>query len=213
MKMLPVINDCWNRIGVRGDRSCPELPRVGHCHNCPVFSAAGRGFLDAPSPDGYREEWTRRLASPIESDASDLLSVLLFRLGEEWLALPVEVLVEVTAPRPLHRVPHRSGLLAGIVNIRGELQLQVKIHALLGIPTSEAPPFLLVVRRESERWVFPADEIDQVRRIPTTELKYPPATLKRASAALTRGVFATENHTVGLLDDARVWAALRTRVR
>ena len=32
------LDDCWNRIGVRGDRSCPELARVIHCHNCPVFS-------------------------------------------------------------------------------------------------------------------------------------------------------------------------------
>ncbi|MFQ3648955.1 MAG: chemotaxis protein CheW [Gemmataceae bacterium] len=213
MKPIPVVNDCWNRIGVRGDRSCPELPGVGHCHNCPVFSAAGRGFLDAPSPEGYREEWTRRLAPAIETEASDRLSVFLFRLDEEWLALPVGVLVEVTTPRPVHRVPHRGGLLAGIVNIRGELQLQVKIHALLGIPSRETPRFLLVVRHDNERWVLPVDEVDQVRRIPINDLKPPPATLQRASTALTRGVFCTEDHAVGLLDETRLWAALRTRVR
>ncbi len=32
--------DCWNRIGVSGDRSCPELATVVHCHNCPVFSGS-----------------------------------------------------------------------------------------------------------------------------------------------------------------------------
>ena len=46
-------SDCWNHIGVRGDRSCPLLPPVVHCQNCAVFSAAGRRFLDAPSPPGY----------------------------------------------------------------------------------------------------------------------------------------------------------------
>ena len=49
-------SDCWNVIGVRGDRSCPELTTVVHCHHCPVFAAAGRTFLDAPSPPGYLEE-------------------------------------------------------------------------------------------------------------------------------------------------------------
>ncbi len=34
------IDDCWNRIGVRGDGSCPELKRHIHCRNCPVYSAA-----------------------------------------------------------------------------------------------------------------------------------------------------------------------------
>jgi chemotaxis-related protein WspD len=213
MKPLAVVNDCWNHIGVRGDRSCPELPALGHCHNCPVFSAAGRGFLDAPAPAGYRQEWTGRLAQPLESEAGDRLSVLLFRLGEEWFALPVDVLVEVTAPRPVHRVPHRGGLLAGIVNIRGELHLQVHLHALLGIPASQSVRFLLVVRHDNQRWVFPVDQLDQVRRIPKADLKPAPATLQRASAALTLAVFHTETHTVGLLDEVRLWAALRTRVR
>ena len=36
---------CWQEIGVWGDRSCPELAAVTHCHNCPVFAAAGRKFL------------------------------------------------------------------------------------------------------------------------------------------------------------------------
>ncbi|MCI0658189.1 MAG: chemotaxis protein CheW, partial [Acidobacteria bacterium] len=135
MPALPVNApaDCWNRIGVRGDHSCPELLKVVHCHNCPVFAAAGRRFLDAPSPTGYLEEWTERLISPIEETATDLQSVLIFRLGEEWLALRVQVLLEVTIPRPVHRIPHRTELLAGLVNIRGELYLCVRLVDVLGI--------------------------------------------------------------------------------
>src|SRR6266571_5249989 len=102
MSTLPVVaadvSDCWNRIGIRGDRSCPELPKVGHCHNCPVFANAGRQFLNIASPEGYLEEWTERLAAPLEQVASDLRGVLIFRLGDEWLALSVLVLVEVATP-------------------------------------------------------------------------------------------------------------------
>ena len=36
----PVANDCWNKIGVRGDASCAELERHIHCRNCPTYSAA-----------------------------------------------------------------------------------------------------------------------------------------------------------------------------
>lgn len=144
MKTLPVVgaptDDCWNRIGIRGDRSCPELAKVGHCHNCPVFAAAGRHFLDAPSPPGYLAEWTERLAAPLERTASDLQSVLVFRLADEWLGLPVQVLVEVTGLRPVHRVPFRSGLLAGLVNIRGELHLCVHLAELLGIQGKDTGP-------------------------------------------------------------------------
>ena len=33
------LNDCWNKIGVRGDGSCPELKQHAHCRNCPVYAS------------------------------------------------------------------------------------------------------------------------------------------------------------------------------
>lgn len=214
----PPGGDCWNRIGVRGDRSCPELPRVGHCHNCPVFAAAGRQLLDAPPPEGYLDDWTERLA------ASQTQSVLAFRLAEEWLALPVPVLVEVTAPRPVRRIPHRGGLLAGLVNIRGELHLCARLDQLLGIsrteeestparPSSPSRPRLLVVRHRGDGWVFPVDEVDQVYRVPLADLTRVPATVARSPTRLTRGVFPWEGRPVGYLDEERLFEALRARVR
>jgi chemotaxis-related protein WspD len=219
--------DCWNRIGVWGDRSCPELLEVVHCHNCPVFASASRRFLDAPPPEGYLEEWTDRLTAPTEEAATDLQSVLIFRLGEEWLALPVRVLLEVTGPRPIHRVPHRAGLLAGLVNIRGELYLAVRLAQLLGITRKEdgstkdekgregsSPASrLIVVERDRERWVFPVDEVDQVYRLSAGERTGSPATLARSAGRLTQGVFVWRERSIGYLDDARLFQVLRTRIR
>lgn len=233
----PGEGDCWNQIGVWGDRNCPRLAEVVHCQNCPVFSAAGRRFLDAPSPQGYLEEWTERLASAIELPSSDLLSVVILRLGDEWLALPVSILVEITPIRPVHRVPHRGGLLAGIVNIRGELHLCVRLGDLLGLepttgPLGQAPPTVapvspadadpsrrssggrfVVVRQGSEGWVFPVDEVDQVRRFPLNELRPTPATVSRALGRLTRGVFAWEDRRIGLIDESRLFDSVRARIR
>lgn len=218
--------DCWNRIGVWGDRSCPELVQVVHCRNCPVFAAAGRRFLDGPSPEGYLEEWTERLALPIEATATDVQSVLIFRLGDEWLALRVQVLVEVTTPRPIRRVPRRAGLLAGLVNIRGELHLCVRLAQLLGIasgprgqdtgaggPESDNASRLLVACCDSDRWVFPVDEVDQVYRFSQAGLTEAPATLARSNSRLTQGVFVWRERPIGYLDDARLFQVLRARIR
>ncbi|MDB5313726.1 MAG: CheW-like domain protein [Gemmataceae bacterium] len=217
---LPVLDTsdpCWHRIGVWGDRSCPELRKVTHCHNCPVFAAAGRRFLDAPPPPGYPAEWTERLAIPEDGVAGGLLGVLVFRLAEEWFAVPVGVLVEVTHPRAPHRVPHRGGLLAGLVNIRGELHLCVRLDLLLGIDLPAQPregnPRLIVVRRDLDGWVFLADDVDQVHRVPERELVPAPPTLSRAASRLTRGVFSQDGRAVGLLDEDRLFQALRERVR
>ncbi|QEL13536.1 chemotaxis protein CheW [Limnoglobus roseus] len=220
MTALPVTpTDCWNRIGVRGDRSCPELVQHVHCQNCPVFGAAGRRFLDAPAPVGYQDEWAARLAAPVEDEGGDRESVLVFRVGGEWLALSVHVLVEVSNPKPVHRVPHRTGILAGLVNVRGELHLCVHLAKVLGItapaesPTTPATGRLLLVRRDADRWVFPVDAVDQVHRLPRGELRRSPATVSRAAADLSRGVFHHRNLAVGVLDERRLFEVLRTKLR
>jgi len=232
--VLEVLTDCWNSVGVSGDRTCPELVTVVHCHNCPVFAAAGQRLLDSPPPSGYLDEAKERLTASVEVVATESHSALVFRIGEEWLALPVHVLVEVHAPRPVHRIPHRAGLLAGMVNIRGELQLCVRFDQLLGISTSNpaarsdvaresaegsvsATPSasrasLLVVEFDGQRWVFPVDEVDQVYRFPATHLRGVPATVARSSGRLSRGVFDWKERTIGFLDDTRLLQALRTRL-
>jgi len=217
LSVIDPAEQCWNRIGIRGDRSCPELLKVTHCNNCPVFAAAGRRFLDAPSPVGYLDEWTARLAARDDTREGDESSVLVFRLGDEWLALPVSVLVEVTRPRVLHRIPHRGGLLAGMVNIRGELHLCVRFDLLLGVAAAaETDPELrrlVVIRRDGEGWAFAADEVDQVHRVLLPDLTSAAPTLARSQVKMTRGVFPHANRSVGLLDDARLFQSLRERLR
>src|SRR5580698_2004536 len=119
----PGDGDCWNKIGVTGDRSCPELNTFIHCRNCPVYAAAARTFFDRPAPEGYLADWSRWLAGSGVPNAGDQgngdgedeaqsqeekLSVLIFRLGPEWLAFRTQTVAEVTTIRPVHRVPHRT---------------------------------------------------------------------------------------------------------
>jgi chemotaxis-related protein WspD len=218
--------DCWNRIGVSGDRSCPELATVVHCHNCPVFSAAGRRFLDSLPPDGYLEEWTARLAENKDDEIADVRGVVLFRLGGEWLALPASTLHEVLSVRPIHRIPFHGGLLAGVVNVRGELHLAIRMDHLLGITqgaeadgdgsfsgSGKAIPRLLVAGRDAETWVFRVDHVDRVYRLAMQSLKPVPPTLGRATSRFTRGVFRWKERAVGLLDEGRLFEAVRTSVR
>lgn len=216
LTVIDPAQQCWNRIGVRGDRSCPELLAHTHCNNCPVFAAAGRRFLDAPSPPGYLDEWTTRLAARDDTREGDETSVLVFRLGDEWLALPVAVLVEVTRPRVPHRIPHRGGLLAGMANIRGELHLCVRVDLLLGVAAVEStdPELrrLVVIRRDTDSWAFAADEVDQVHRVLLPDLTSAAPTLARSQGKLTRGVFPHAGRSVGLLDDARLFQAIRERL-
>src|SRR4051794_40963006 len=147
----PGVGDCWNQIGTSGDASCPELRTHVHCRNCPVFASAARAFFDRPAPGGYLAEWTRWLAQSedagdheagetITGGERDRVGVLIFRLGQEWLAFRTQTVAEVTLPRPVHRIPHRSSdVLIGLVNLRGQLQLCISLHGLLGVEASPGP--------------------------------------------------------------------------
>ena len=130
-------------------RPLPELPGVRR----------GRaGFLRPSRPEGYLAEWTRWLAdsdglSPHgDKDSNgDLedggiiaqregVSFLIFRLGEEGLAFRTRTVAEVTTPRPVHRVPHRSNrVFVGLVNLQGRAELCVSMHGLLGVDAGVAP--------------------------------------------------------------------------
>jgi chemotaxis-related protein WspD len=224
---------CWHRIGVSGDRSCPELSTFVHCRNCPAFTAAARSFFDRPAPEGYLAEWSTWLTDcgaegqgtscdrgggggdGDEDDAiaqRDGVSILIFRLGGESLAFRTRAVAEVTTPRPVHRVPHRSGrVLAGLVNLQGQAQLCVSLHGLLGIEIPGPSPRLVVLRdrRRGETWAFGADEVTGVQRVPRAHWGAVPSTLANPAVGFSQAVLSWNGRTVGLLDEQRVFAALR----
>jgi chemotaxis-related protein WspD len=133
-----MLNDCWNKIGVWGDRSCPELTKAIHCQNCTVYANAGRGLLEREVTTAYMQEWTELLAKPsaerIGKRASETIAVAIFRLGREWLALSANLFKQVTSPSPVHTLPHRSNeILRGLVNVRGQLLLCISLGDLLHV--------------------------------------------------------------------------------
>jgi chemotaxis-related protein WspD len=213
--------DCWNRIGIAGDHSCPELPGLIHCRNCPVFAAAAGTFFDRPAPPGYLDAWADQLsgAHHAASDGGTTASVLIFRLRQEWLALDTKVVHEVTSPRPVHRIPHRSnGCVAGLVNLRGQLYLCASLHTLLGVEQDRvdartAVARMVVIRQKGELWVFPAEEVLGVHHVPRDRLRAVPSTLANPAVSFSQAVFAWNEHSVGYLDPERVFSGLRSLAR
>ena len=204
------IDDCWNRIGVRGDRSCVELQRHLHCRNCPTYSAAARALLDIPLPRGYTDAWTHHFAQASAQMEDSAHSVLIFRVGAEWLALPTVLCVEVADTRTVHTLPHRrNGAVLGITNVRGELLVCLSLAAILGVDAGSAPERagrigqqrLLVLRSGTTGFVFVVSEVHGVHRHGAAEQMQVPATLGRAQATYTKAILPWRDTTVGMLDE------------
>jgi len=210
------VSDCWNEIGVYGNHSCSKLKEFTHCRNCAVYSAAGVQLLDRPLPAGYRGEWAAHFARPKPENEPGNLSAVVYRLGDEWMALPSQAMQEVAEWRPIHSLPHRQhGLVLGLVNLRGELLIAISLGRLLGLEPASPPPQLrtryrrlLVAAWNSDRFAFPADDVLGPHRFQVQALKPAPAAVGKGRQSYIQGVLTWQNHAVGLMDVALLFSNL-----
>lgn len=211
------IDDCWNRIGVRGDSSCERLAGYVRCLNCPVFELAAAKLLDQPMP--LVDLSTHAAPAPTQAaqrgsrqDAREAgESFLVFRIGREWLGLPTRIFRQIVQTRTVHTLPHRQHrAVLGVVNVQGELLVCLSLAHLLGFEPDTADtrddrtrldlPRLLVVARDDAHAVFPVDQVDGVQRFSSSTFRAPPATLSHSAAVHTRALAPWRGVSVGLLD-------------
>ena len=215
---LPIVDDCWNRIGVRGDRSCPKLPAHIHCHNCEVFASAAQTLLDRPALPDYTAELTRFVAEPAASRKQRDQSVVLFGIAGEGFAVPTHCVVEMTdveRPRP---VPHRNNaVFRGLCKIRGQLELCISLRGLLGMHGGEPAPKpraagehaaerlpVLVVELGGDRWAWLVDAVSGVHRYERAALLESPSASHKTASYVSGLIPQGDGKLFGLLDVERV---------
>lgn len=209
---------CWSVIGVSlgGDRTCTALAEYIHCRNCPVFTAAGRGLMEQQPPAGYLDEWRTFLADARLRQTDRSISTLVFRIGSEWLAIPAGDIGEVAGLRPAHRIAHRTGgILVGLVNIRGQLLLQVSLHTLLHLEqngNTAKTQRLVVIQKAGASWAFQVDDVLGVRRFSTNDIGPVPVTVAQGMARVSRGLMTLGEHSVGFVDSDQLFTLLRQAV-
>ena len=215
-----LVDDCWNRIGTRGDSSCPQLAEHMRCVECPVFEQAAAMLLERMSGDV--DERGEQVPSATAPHTAATQTAFVFRVGQEWLALPAASIDRIGEVRPIHSLPHRRDpVVLGLVNVRGALTIAASLTALLNLSSASAARYesrnpyarLLVATHRGEPAAFPVDEAQGIIRFCASDLMPVPATLAQAAASHARGVLAWRDTTIGLLDVDRVFDSLAGRLR
>jgi chemotaxis-related protein WspD len=218
--------NCWKEIGVIGDRTCLELKKYIHCRNCPIYAVNGRSLLERDVPQGYLDEWTNLLRSTepttITVAPSGTISVGIFRLAGEWLALKANLFKEVTSVSVIHTLPHRSNnIFMGLVSIRGEILMCISLKELLGLESEKkhhqnvSPVVykrMVVIERDGSRWVFPVDEIYGIHRIHPDELGNVPSTVSKVPETYSQGIITWQKQSVCYLEDEFIFYSLKKKV-
>jgi chemotaxis-related protein WspD len=174
-------------------------------------------MLERAVPRDYRDEWTQRFAQPKRVAETRGNSAVLFRLGDEWLAVDSGCVSEIGQIRTIHSIPHCSDrLVKGLVNIRGELKICVSVGSLLQLDKAREPRTtdheilerIIVIEKDEHSFVFPVSEVEGVIRYADQELHALPVTLAHARSKLTTGIICWNGQHVGILDHDLLFYAL-----
>jgi purine-binding chemotaxis protein CheW len=172
-----------------------------------IYRAENGRLVSILAPEQlFREEVMLRLTktdAPMRSKVMDTsrdvqeqdLRFLIFRLGDDEFALPIDAIDEVArVPEQITRLPKTPKFLEGVVNLRGEVLPVVDQRRRFDMPTRDgsADRRLVVVRTERHRAGLIVDGVSEVLRCGSQSLK-PAPDLTGDALALVRSVINLES--------------------
>jgi purine-binding chemotaxis protein CheW len=161
----------------------------------------GRRLISIIEPERlFREDVMQRLnarrgtqeapADKVEMQADGELNFLVFRLGDDEFALPIDTVDEVAqVPESVTRVPKTPKFLEGVVNLRGAVLPVIDQRRRFDMPKANLAKArrLVVVRTERHRAGVIVDSVSDVLRVPASAVE-PAPELTDQVARLVRGV-------------------------
>jgi purine-binding chemotaxis protein CheW len=217
-----VVHIAGARVGLVTDRAraiveaepeCIEtIPRVlaartgGESQVRAVYRGeGGRRLISILAPEQlFREDVMQRLSAHRDQQrphspeaietAQEVLSFVVFRLGDDEFALPIEIVEEVApVPAQITRLPKTPKFLEGVINLRGTVLPVIDQRRRFDMPTSERSDRrrLLVVRTVQHRAGLIVDSVSDVLRVSAGAIA-PAPQLTDDIARLVRGVINLE---------------------
>ena len=164
-------------------------------------------LLDRPISSENFDENTRLVGQRHEEVESDELTVLIARIGDEWLGFDALFAYRVHEPAIIRRVPHRNAEhLAGVAAVDGEIVPAVRLDLLLDLVRDASPtePRFVVVGPPDRRWVIPVDEVEGMIQVPRATIIDPPTTVSASLHRHTIGLISRDGRLAALLDSDRL---------
>jgi len=162
---------------------------------------------------GTREEILDKRAESlalesVDEEVSDRLSMLLFRIGEEWYAVSVADVREIFQEYNVTAVPCAPDFILGVTNVRGEIlsvtdpAIMTSLGRIVGLEGAQPPA--VVVTNGAVTTAVVVDEIGDIVEVPNSALEPPVSIIDRAQAEFVAGSVFVDGSMVGLLNVERV---------
>lgn len=103
----------------------------------------------------------------VEDVASMAVQVVVFTLGEEEYAMPIEVVREITRLGEVRTIPQAPAYVRGLINLRDKAIPLIDLHVRFGIDSSASPEnqniFALITEVHGNHVGFAVDQVREVR--------------------------------------------------
>ncbi|OLN33475.1 chemotaxis protein CheW [Desulfosporosinus metallidurans] len=91
------------------------------------------------------------------------IQVVIFTLGEEEYAIPIEVVREITRLGEVHAIPQAPSYVGGLINLRGKAIPLIDLHVRFGLNETNQNSFALITEIHGNYVGFAVDQVREVR--------------------------------------------------
>jgi purine-binding chemotaxis protein CheW len=151
-----------------------------------------------------------------EDEVTDSISLLLFRIADEWYSMRVSDVREIFQEYELTPIPCVPDHILGVVNVRGEI-LSVtdpaKLMRIGAIDTDQAVPPAIVIGSGEVDTALVVDEIGDITEVPADAIEPPISTIDRSQGEYIAGSVHVGDSMVGLINVEKILEPITTGVR
>jgi purine-binding chemotaxis protein CheW len=128
-----------------------------------------------------------------------------FFLDDLYFGVEVERVQEVIRYQEMTRVPLASRMIAGLINLRGQIVTAIDLRQRLGLSDRRGPrqPMNVIVREVESVVSLLVDEIGDVIAVDPCAFENPPETLRGPARSLVQGAFKLDEQLLLVLNTAQ----------
>lgn len=170
--------------------------------------------MEALRDSKVRDVLRRRAESLAQAQAEESLDqtegLLLFRLGEEWYAFPIDGVREIYNEYVVTRIPRVPEYILGVVNVRGEIVSVTDLGTLIRVPSrthrdiESQLPSAIIINRDSYVTAVVVDEIGDILEVPKESIEPALSTLAKAQAEFVAGSVYIDDRLIGIVNMDKV---------
>lgn len=170
----------------------------------------GREQVDSLKNAQVNEILRRRAESLAQAEDQETSlqtrSLLLFSLGEEWYAFPIEGVREIYNDYMVTRIPRVPEFVLGVVNVRGEIVSVTDLGTMMRVPSrtaralDEVLPSAIIVANDCCVTAVVVDAIGDIVEIPRDVVEPALSTLDKSQAEFVAGSVFIDGRLIGIVN-------------